>query len=279
MQGHLGNLVKDEAFIDLVTANLYYDVYKLPWDMQKTSFGYFDCVDRLTGTTLKQDFLDAFDEDHDGIVTYDDGGKKGMTGLMLHWGGTGICVQASQPFGYLRGHFLTGAALQKYSEPAWNKGGHSILKEYYYGAAVMVAMRLSQMEIESPDPFAPGLTWGKGKWPSYFLVNFLLRGQTLYGAGFPNAISFPSLYGDAFQYADRALNGRHYAGAARNRPNPDAFQQYFQDLESGNRQPLEFTLYVPVGFGSIGGKPVANVTETMNPGIVLTATFGSGEKW
>lgn len=277
-QGHIGT-VHDNAFTDLVTANLYYDVYKLPWDLQKTSFSYFDCVDRLTGTALKQEFLDAFDEDRDGVVTYDDGGKKGMTGFMLQWAGTGISVQASEPYGYLHGHFLTGAALQKYAEPSWNAQGHGILKEYYYGAVAMVAMRLSQMEIESLDPFVPGLIWGKGRWPSYFLVNYLMRGQTLYGAGFPNGISFPSLYGDAFQYADRARNGGQYTSGKRNQPAPDAFHRYFQDLETGNRQPLAFTFYVPVGFGNIAGKPIANVTETMEPDKVLTVTFGNGEKW
>jgi len=278
VQGHPGT-AKDETFTDLITSTLYYDVYKLPWDLQKTSFSYFDCVDKLTGTTLKQEFLDAFDEDGDGVVTYDDGGKKGMTGFMLHWGGTGISVQASEPFGYLRGRFLTSAALQKYSEPSWNKQGHGIMKEYYYGAAVMVAMRLSQMEMEMPDPFVAGLTWGKGKWPSYFLVSHLMKGQSLYGATFPTGIGIPSLYGDAFQYADRARNGGHYTGISRNQPAPDALQRYFLDVENGRHPPLQFTLFVPPGFGNVAGKEVPNVTETMEPEKILTVTFGDGEKW
>ena len=278
IQGHLGT-VKDDVFTDIVTPNLYYDVYKLPWDMQKTAFAYFDCVDKLTGTTLKQQFLDCFDEDRDGVVTYDEAGKKGMSGFMLHWAGLAASVQATEPNGFLRGHFLMSAALQRFSEPSWNEGGHSILKEYFYGAAAMLAMRMSLMEMEAPDPFVPGLTWGKGKWPSYFLVSYAMRGQTIFGPTYPNAVGFPSLYADAFQYADRTQNSSLYSGTARNQPDPDAFLHYFDDLQKAKRKPLDFTLYVPVGLGTLMGTPVPNVTETTDPDKVLTATFRDGEKW
>jgi hypothetical protein len=232
------------------------------------------------GTSLKQEFLSAFDEDGDGIVTYDEFGKKGVTGFMLHYMGSGVTLSGSETFGYLRGSFAMGASMQKYSEASWNRGGDDVLKEYYTGASCMTAFRMSQMEIEAPDPFVPNLTWGKGKWPSYFLVSYLMKGMSLYGPGFPNAIGFPGLYGDAFQYADHTQNQGKCSGNVRSQPNPDALQRYFQEVQDGKRAPLDFTLYVPVGFGQVAGNNVPNVVETTEPGKILTASFaGDKESW
>jgi len=46
--------------------------------MQKTAFNYLDASDKLAGTTTKKEFLDAFDEIGDGILTYNSFGKKGI---------------------------------------------------------------------------------------------------------------------------------------------------------------------------------------------------------
>jgi len=66
LSGHLGKL-KNGVFSELTTQTLYYDVLKLPWDMQKTTMGYLESVDRLTGSDLKQEFLNLFDENGDAV--------------------------------------------------------------------------------------------------------------------------------------------------------------------------------------------------------------------
>ena len=58
-----------------MTKALYSAIYKMPWDLQSTFFGYLDAVDKLEGSVLKADFLHAFDETGDGTVTYEEYGK------------------------------------------------------------------------------------------------------------------------------------------------------------------------------------------------------------
>jgi len=58
--GRLGFLA-DSSFSDIHTEALYWDIYKMPWDLQRTFLGYLEAVDQLENCTLKQDFLAAFD--------------------------------------------------------------------------------------------------------------------------------------------------------------------------------------------------------------------------
>ena len=48
----------------------------MPWDMQTTFFAYLEAVDQLEKTSLKKKFLDAFDENGDGTVSYEEYGKR-----------------------------------------------------------------------------------------------------------------------------------------------------------------------------------------------------------
>jgi hypothetical protein len=59
----------------------------MPWDLQETAFHYFEAVDKLVGSSLKKEFIETFDEDGDGIVTYEEFGKKGIFGPILHLAG------------------------------------------------------------------------------------------------------------------------------------------------------------------------------------------------
>ncbi|MHA2088093.1 MAG: DUF362 domain-containing protein, partial [Promethearchaeota archaeon] len=74
LNGHLGS-VKDGNFSDIITKNLYYNGFKIAWDMQRTCFNYLKIADELEGTNLMGEFLEGFDEDGDGIVIYDEFGK------------------------------------------------------------------------------------------------------------------------------------------------------------------------------------------------------------
>jgi hypothetical protein len=132
---------------------------------------------------------------------------------------------------------------------------------------------MSKLGIEGQDPFAPGLTWGKGKWPSFRLAWHFYLGVTLYGEKFPFKAGYASLYGLAFRYADLTQNEGRYAGKIRSRPDPEALGRYTK----GELTPLDFILYIPPGYEKIAGSDALNVAATDDPAKILTAAF-SGEK-
>ncbi len=279
LQGHLGS-VRGDTFSDLITKTLYFDAYKMPWDIQKTVFNYFEAVDKLVGSSLKKDFMETFDEDGDGIVTYEEFGKKGVLGAYLHLTGDTISELGQEQFGYLHGSFSAGAKILKNGDASWNPQGHSLFKEFSYGTACLVAYRMSLMELEAPDPFLPTLTWGKGKWPSFNLAWYIYLGIALYGSQFPYKIEYPSLYALAFHYADLTQNQGRYSGEIRSQPNPDGISTYFSCVSSGQEKPLDFTFYIPSGYDKLAGSSVRNVEVTTDPAKILTATFlGGKETW
>jgi hypothetical protein len=279
LKGHLGT-IHDGAFNDLITEKLYFAINKMPWDLQKTSFSYLDAIDRLTGTSLKEEFLNAFSENGKGIATYDDYGKKGILGYMMYVGGKAVSELGMDHSKSLSGFFDARMRILKCSEAMWNPEGHDLFREYLYGAVCMTAYRVSQVEIEGEDPFLPGLTWGRGKWPSFQLAQYVFLGISLYGEQFPTKVDIMSLYGLAFRYADMTQNEMRYAGEIRSEPDPEALDRYFSDLASGRRKPLDFTFYIPVGYDSIAGSVVPNVEITDDAAKIFTASFNGGsEVW
>jgi len=276
IKGHLGTS-GNNAFSDLITRMLYFDLYKLPWDLQKTAFSYLEAVDQLEGSTVKQEFLEAFDESGSGEVTYEEFGKKGTWGALLFSGGEGITTMATNRFGYLKMAFRT-ATMLKNSDPAMNSDGHDIYRDLFIGTNMVAAYRISQMDIEGPDPFVPGLTWGKGKWPSFSLAKFFQLGSSLYGVGFPNSVAFPSLYSTAFFYADHTQNEGRYTGEIRNQPNPDALDRYLAGVSKDQNEKLDFTFFVPAGFDNLSGNQVPNVAVTDDPAKMLTVSFDGGKE-
>jgi hypothetical protein len=277
LQGHLGT-VSDGTFSDLVTGTMYFDVYKLPWDLQHTALSYLEAVDKLAGSSLRKEFLEAFDENGDGIVSYEEFGKKGLLGSYLAMLGMAISMMGTESLGYIRGAFSGNATILKCSNPMWNPDGHDVCKEFHYGPACLVAHTMSQLEMEAPDPFLPSLTWGKGTWPSYQMASYVQLGIAIYGAEFPNKVGFPSLYGHAFRYADLSQNDGRYTGKIRNQPDPEAAHRYITEVLSGQAKALDFTLYVPFGYDTAGGSNVPNVVQTSEPEKIFTATFAGGKE-
>jgi len=277
-RGRLGYRDKG-AFHEIVTKALYSDVYKMPWDMQATFFGYLEAVDHVEGTALKKEFLDAFDEDKDGIVSYEEYGKRGLFGPSLLLTGLYLSKRGAQDESEVfRAFFAMMATNLRGSNPQWNEGGHDFCKEQFYGNVAVVAHIMSQMPKEKPDPFSPGLHWGNGKWPSFTLASVSYVHQILYGWKFPAQIAVFSLYGSAMAFADHQSNDRHFAGPVRGAPKPDAAQNYREAVREGIISPLDFTLFVPPGYG--GGGKVPNVRETSDPKEIFTAQFEGGNlRW
>jgi hypothetical protein len=276
IQGHLGTIDNDR-FSDIVTRTLFWDVYKLPWDMQKTAYGYMDAVDQMEGLTIKKDFLEAFDEDSDGIVTYNEFGKKGVWGHILFSGGQGLSLLASEPMGYLKSGFSRKDTF-KFSDKSMNHDGHDVSKEFFLSSVSVAAYLMSQLEDEMPDPFQPGLTCGKGKWPSFKFARFFQIGSLLYGGEYPNRIIFPSLYGSAFAYADITQNQGRYVGEIRSELNIDAVDRYISDVSENVENQLDFIFYVPDGYDTLAGTKLPNVEVMSDPSKILTASFNGGKE-
>ena len=274
-RGRLG-FVEGNRFNEIVTRALYSDTYKMPWDLQKTFFGYMDAVDTLEGTSRKRSFLEAFDETGDGTVTYEEYGKKGLYGPTNILGGLNMSTKGdadeSEPF---RAFYALLSNILKYSNPIWNAEGHDFTREQVYGLVTVVAQGMSQLQKEAEDPFFPGLMWGKGKWPSYALAFDQYVKQILFGWKFPARIGISSLYGSACAFADHWQNGRQLLGHIRGVPDPEAAQKYVEAVREGRRKPLDFTFYTLPGYG---GNHLPNVEESSDPAKVLTVLFEGGTK-
>jgi len=277
IQGHLGS-VANGAFSELVTGIMYFDALKLPWDLQKTVVNYLESVDNLTGSNLKEEFFNTFDEDGDGIVDYEESGKRGNSGALLAQVGLNSSTSGTEKLGYLRGPFTMAARRLKWSNAKWNPDGHDIFKEAAFAAVCWTAYRMSQSEVESQDPFFPDLTWGGGKWPSFRLAGHMYLGSALYGVQFPHKVMFPGLYSLAFRYADLKQNGGRYTGNIISRPDPDALNRYVSGVLGGRETSLDFNFYVPDGYGAINGSKLPNIEVTTDPGLILTAHFSGGSE-
>jgi hypothetical protein len=277
VQGHLG-AIRNGVFSDVITKTLYFDLFKVPWDLQRTSLSYLAAVDRLTGSTLSRNFLSAFDENGDGVVSYEEFGKTGIWGSLLHWLGVHVSGMGTDALAYVKARFSTFSWILKHSDPSANPWASDLLREFSYGYACLAAMRMAELGMESPDPFCPGLTWGKGKWPSFQLAWYLFSGTTLYGQEFPFKIGMPSLYSGALCYADLTQNEGRYVGAIRNQPQPGVVTRYLSMVSSGEAKPLDFKMFVPVGYENVAGSRVPNVEATTDPALIWTASFAGGKE-
>ncbi|MEW6185686.1 MAG: DUF362 domain-containing protein [Thermodesulfobacteriota bacterium] len=278
LDGHLGR-VESGSFRDLNTKHLYFDIFKFPWDLQKTALNYLSSVDQLTGSSLKKTFLEAFDENGDGIISYWETGKKGKDSIFLHQGGYSTSCMATEPLGFVSGRVKTMMKTLKLADPLLNRHGYDFLQEFSLGTVCLTAFRMSQLDLESPDLFVPGMTWGKGKWPSFQTAQFLGTGMQLYGQGFPFQPGFPSLYGSVVFYADLTQTGGKYIGLTTGlQPDSGKLQAYVSGVQKGEEQALDFVFYVPPGYENLGGTPLPNVQATDDPEKVLTVHFKGGEE-
>jgi len=86
-----------------------------------------------------------------------------------------------------------------------------------------------------------------------------------------------SLYGYAFQYADKTQNEAKYTGSRGLVSEPEAVKHYIDAVFAG-AIPLDFKLYVPTGFGTLAGRNLPNVEENNDPVKIFTASFNSGSE-
>lgn len=276
--GYLG-IAREGNFSELITPYFYYNPSTILWDMQQTVFGYLKANDNLTGSSYYQEILDAFDENGDGIIDYDEHGKNGFWTPLLRLGAEAMSQTALNQYGFLHGPFLQISFQLKYSNSQWNKQGHDFLKSIRIISACAAALAMSKLDIQNHDSLYPDMTWGKGKWPSLQFTNYISTCMAIYGLEFPAKVSLLSLYGRAFQYADKTLNGGIYTGRIDVGSSLDAIDNYFKAIAAGSNY-LDFSLYVPKGYGYQAGVAVPNVKETEDPARIFTATFNNeSETW
>jgi hypothetical protein len=277
-EGHLGS-IDGKNFSELITTGFYYGRLKILWDLQRTILGYFEANDNLTGSSYYKQIMAAFDDNKDGVIDYNEGGKKGFFHHTMRISANGYHRAATEPFGFLKGSFYSNTQILRNSNTQWNIDRHDFMDHLLTVSAAVIAFRLSSMEAESPDFLFPTMTWGKGKWPSVQLASYVALGTLIYGLGFPIIAGIQSLYGYAFQYADKTQNDAKYTGSRGPVSEPEAVKHYIDAMFAG-AIPLDFKLYVPTGLGMLAGRSVPNVEETNDPKKIYTANFNGGrESW
>jgi len=278
--GHLGRVEADK-FHELLTSETYYAIPKPLWDLQVTTLAYAEANDKLTGSTYKRDLLDAYDENGDGVIDYNENGKKGWNNFSLLTGACNTHLPAAEMgrAKFLQGSFLISTAQLRCTNAEWNSYGHDFGKDHDINSVVVLAMQMSQAPVESADPLFPGMTWGKGKWPSIQFVERVHVCNQLYGSKFPDSFAAGSLYGLAFRYADMQWGDSEYTGTKARSESTDLIGRYHVAV-AGGATLLPFVLYVPGGYARVNGKTIPNVTETDDPARMFTVDFDNGhESW
>ena len=276
LEGHLGR-VEGGKFVELITPQLYYDHSKLLWDLQSTVLNYAEANDSLTGSSYFQELMDAFDENGDGVIDYDEMGKKGFLTPAMRLSANAMNLRTIDKYGALHGQFLARSQMLKYGNVKWNSLGHDFFKETQLASASAIAFRMSLVEMEGKDLLFPTITWGKGKWPSLQFASYVSMGIAIYGPESPMRVDLMSLYGQAFQYADKTLNAGSYTGGLDLESDLEAVNQYTKAVSEGAAL-LNFVLYVPGGYGNLAGSSVPNVEETEDPDKIFTARFNNGQE-
>lgn len=293
IEGHLGR-VEYGVFSELITKAFYYNYYTILHDIQRSILSYAKACDQLTGSTLYKLYMDTYDENHDGIIDYEEQGRGYETAFLLNQADN-FYLSVTQPYGDIMKSFFLPAYLLKYSIKNWNELGHDFLQEGLLSGFTDTAYQLSQSDTIKEDRYFPQMYYGKGMWPSWDTVIYINLTNNIYGSQSPNTINLASMYGSAFQYADKVLNSGGYTTGEKpcdsnsesepfqygNQYLPpieetvcvlDAIKKYMEAIEAG-AVPLRFTFYVPNGYGELEGKKIPNVTETDNPAKIFTVHF------
>jgi len=276
--GHLGR-IENTRFVELMTENMYYNPSCMLWDMQKTILSYAESHDTLTGSSILKEFMDGFDENRDSIIDYDENGRKGIWTPGFSIMSYALDIQITDDYGTLKGPFYQNANFAlKYTNEKWNPHGHNFSEEYLLVWIATIAYEMSKSETISEDPFVRGMNWGKGMWPSWELARWTLLSNNIYGAQLSDQVSLNSIYGMAFRYADKiGSNGLYTGSIDQTESDPQSINMYFDAISKG-ADPLDFILYVPTSFGSLGDVKIPNVEETDNSNKIFTAHFNRGHE-
>ncbi|MCL5018938.1 MAG: DUF362 domain-containing protein [Patescibacteria group bacterium] len=274
-KGHFGKIVSNE-FKEMLTGTTYFNQQKFFWDMQKTSLAYLAASDQLTGGKMKNTFLTNLDDDNDGIVWCHDAGKGGTFTSRISLIAESMYIADTRQYGNFVGSFINLIRMLKAWRPEYNAQGTAVFEDYINSFIIHQAYLMSLMPERSPDPVVPGMEFGRGLWPSFKYAEFVYLTKQLYGADFPSSLSLSSLFGNAFQYADKMWNNGKWTGGTMDDSNPVSLGRYIKTAKTVTQQ-LCFILFVPKGYGKSGKIDLPNIQETDDPALVFTADFNNRE--
>jgi hypothetical protein len=270
IDGHIGSFIED-GFMELMTTEFYYDQTNIIWGLQKTAFDYLRANDQLTGSNYYRSILEAYDENGDGQLDYDEMGRDAFWHTYLRLAAYCYHLRGCSELGALKSYFLL-TAMWRYQEPEWNVGGHNFMKNFKIVTDFALAYALSKSPKRAPDPMNAGMNYGEGAWPSMGSVSKMSNMIRIFGQVYTTRISLNSLYGYAFQYADKKYNNGHYTGGKARDPDPESINRYLHDAIDASKA-LDFKVYVPIGLGKIGKSSPPNLEETSDPHKIFTAEF------
>ncbi|MFD3157911.1 DUF362 domain-containing protein [Haloimpatiens sp. FM7330] len=271
LRGHLGR-IDNAKFLELITQTMYYNPTTFIHDLQKTAFSYAKACDSLTESTIFKKLMDNFDENNDGVIDYDEKGR-GIETAQFCILAYAVDLQITIPYGMLKKSFIEPVYLLKNGDKNWNPEGHDFVRELWIVKKIALAYEMSKSKSTNTDLFFPQMTYGKGMWPSWQTVTYILITSALYGSQSPKYVNLNSLYGFVFQYADKILNAGGYTGSIdENISVPNSINKYFEAVFNG-ANPLNFKFYVPMGYESLVGVKIPNVEETDDPQKILSVHF------
>ena len=275
VDGHLGSF-RDSGFKEVMTTEFYHNPTNLLWGLQRTAFDYLRSNDDLTRTSYMRKILEAYDENGDGWVSYDEMGRDAFWHTYLRLAAYCYHLRGHSELGSLKSSF-TLASLWRYADPLWNIEGHDFMKNFKIATDFSLAYALSKSPKRNTDPLHPSMFWGQGNWPSMDFAGLLSTMMRIFGEGYPNRVSLYSLYGYAFQYADKKQANGRYTGSTTLYSDPESLDKYLKDAEDVSHK-LRFKVYVPKGFGKMDKIALPHLEETSDPAKIFTADFPD-ENW
>ncbi|OBR94198.1 DUF362 domain-containing protein [Clostridium autoethanogenum] len=273
LKGHLVRISMGK-FFELMTHTLYYNPSTILHNLQLTILSYAKACDKLTGSSLYKDFMKYFDENHDGIIDFDEK-ARGYETAQFQILSYASDIKLKAAYGSLKGSFIEITMYAKNSNKNYNHLGHDFTKEKILIQGAAMAFAMSQSKAVKKDLFVPGMSYGNGMWPSWQTVLYMQTTSTIYGSQSSKDVTLNSLYGTAFQYADKVLNDGAYTKSIDEMiSDPKSINKYIESVSAG-AAPLNFTLYVPMGYGKLSGVNIPNVVETEDPKKIYTAHFNA----
>jgi hypothetical protein len=124
VKDHLGR-IDDERFVELMTNTMYYNPMTILHDLQKTILSYAKAIDDLTGSSILKKFMVNFDENNDGVIDYDEMGRKGFQTAVIWNQCHALDQMLASKLGVLKGNFYALSSLSKYGNENWNPYGHN----------------------------------------------------------------------------------------------------------------------------------------------------------
>ena len=105
-------------------------------------------MDDLEGTKVKNEFLKNYDENGDGIISYEEFGKKGTISVYLYVSGNYVSSMGKEELGYLKGYFELISRMFKYSDKKYNTSNDDATQDFLFTSACSAALAISELNME-----------------------------------------------------------------------------------------------------------------------------------